>query len=115
MKKKSDGDLGVHCKVVGFACPENLESLYSEKDRTFREWRKQFDAGLVDAATHPLYCDRRYQQVSAQIDQLFSGFRSPQFEKVGVMLVESGEYVFRPLETVCQSSADEGGPIKATN
>ncbi len=90
---------GVYAKIVGFECDDELVSLFVAKDRIFREWRHQFDAGLVDRSTHPLYRNEQYQQISAQIDNVFQHFRKPLCEKHGLMRVEAEQYVFQPLES----------------
>src|SRR5690348_16254772 len=73
---------GVCCKIVGYECDEKLLALFEEKDRIFDAWRRQFDAGLVGTATHPMYDDVRYQQISATIDKMFVSLPSPVFVKL---------------------------------
>ena len=98
---------GVFCQVAAFPCDEQLFALFKEKETIFNSWKREWDAGIVETANHPLYKDARYQQISAQIDKIFAGFRSPVFEATGMMIAESAKFAFQPCKLSNESPDGE--------
>jgi hypothetical protein len=88
---------GVYTRVRAFEHDPTLLPLLSEQHAIFWRWRAQFDAGLVESPTHPLYVDERYQLLSAQIDEHFGRLGKQVLDTTGLMVAVSGQFVFETL------------------